>query len=64
MTTEAKTFKPKNQQRLLVRRPTALGVAFAELSERLGIDTSKVKLPAKYEPAISTPPAPKKRKKR
>lgn len=64
MSTAAKTFKPKNQNRLLVRRPTALGLAFEKLSQDLGLDTSNVKVPAKYEPAISTPPAPKRRKKR
>jgi len=63
MTLETKTFKPKNQARLLIRRPGALAIAFAGLAEQLGIDTANAKFPAIYEPAISTPPRPKRKKR-
>lgn len=40
-------------QRDLLARPTALGLAFRELYERLGNDVSNTRLPLKREPTWS-----------
>lgn len=45
-----KPAKPKGQRRELVRRPTALGAAFLQLSEDMGLNTENVRVPLKREP--------------
>lgn len=64
MMVEASTFTPKGQTRQLVRRPTALGVAFAELADQMGLDRSKTKVPMKYEPVVSVRSSDTRRSKR
>lgn len=38
-------------RRELIRRPTAMADAFLRLSEKMGLDTSEVRVPLKREPA-------------
>lgn len=48
-----------NNQRDLIRRPTALGLAFAKLYADMGHDTANVRLPLKREPTWSVKRAKK-----
>jgi hypothetical protein len=39
------------QRRDLIRRPTTMADAFLRLSEKMGIDTTNVRVPSKREPS-------------
>lgn len=61
---DAATFTSRQDGREMVRRPTALAVAFDKALQAKGFDTSKAKAPAKYEPAVRVKRAPRPKKKR
>lgn len=61
---DATTFRPKGQKRVLIRHPTALGLAFAQLADKMGLDSSSAKVPMKYEPAVSVQSSHNRRSKR
>lgn len=42
-----------SERRELIRRPTALGLAFVELYGQMGFDTSNARMPMKREPVWS-----------
>lgn len=48
-----------NQQRDLIRRPTAIALAFKDALEGLGYDTSTAHMPLKREPTWSVKRAKK-----
>nr|WP_294850072.1 hypothetical protein [uncultured Sphingomonas sp.] len=39
------------QRRDLIRRPTVMAAAFSDMLEKLGHDTSNVRIPSKREPS-------------
>ena len=60
----AATFTSRSDGREMVRRPTALAVAFDKALRDKGYDTSHAKAPAKYEPSVRVKRAPRPKKKR